>query len=70
MTTPAVLTAPELRFLADARTATLATRADDGSARLVPICFVVLGDQALLVTPLDEKPKSVADPRDLERVRD
>lgn len=72
MTTPAVLTAPELRFLAGARTATLATRSDGGAARLVPICFVVLEDsgQPMIVTPLDEKPKSVADPRDLERVQD
>ncbi len=71
MTSGAPLSDPQLRFLASARTATLATRADGGHARLVPICFVVLHlPAAAIVTPLDEKPKQVADPRELERVRD
>lgn len=72
MSSPAVLNDLQLRFLAGARTATLATRGPDGAARLVPICFVALaaGERPLIVTPLDEKPKAVADPRDLERVRD
>jgi PPOX class probable F420-dependent enzyme len=73
MTSESVLSGAERRFLEEARTATLATRSPDGgSARLVPICFVVLDLAAgpCLVTPLDEKPKRVADPRDLERVRD
>ncbi len=69
-----VLSPIERGFLAAARTAVLATRAPDGHSRLVPICFVVTRDPAtggpILHTPLDEKPKSVADPRDLERVRD
>jgi PPOX class probable F420-dependent enzyme len=60
----------ELDVLADARTATLATIAADGSPHLVPVCFVVLGDPAAIYTPLDEKPKRVSDPHDLERVRD
>ena len=63
----------ERSFLAAARRAILATVAPDGAPRLVPICFVVAdGDGGGLVvhTPLDEKPKRVADPRELERVRD
>ena len=35
---------------------------------MVPICFVLDGDS--LVSPLDEKPKTVEDPHDLARVRD
>lgn len=60
-------------FLTVARTAVLATIAPDGAPRLVPICFAVSDDtdgRLVLHTPLDEKPKRVADPRDLERVRD
>ena len=55
-------------ILGTARRATLATIAPDGRPRLVPVCFVVLGD--LFWSPLDEKPKSVDDPRRLARVRD
>ena len=67
-----VLTAAQRAFLTTARTATLATRSDGGGARLVPICFVVLEDRGrhVVVTPLDEKPKAVTDPHELERVRD
>jgi PPOX class probable F420-dependent enzyme len=37
----------------------------------VPICFVLdEGPAPVLYSPLDEKPKSVADPRSLARVRD
>jgi PPOX class probable F420-dependent enzyme len=64
----AVLSADQRAFLADARTATLATIAPDGSPRLVPVCFVVDGDT--VYSPLDEKPKNVADVRELARVRD
>lgn len=60
----------ELALLADARRAVLATRRPDGGARLVPITFAYDGDAGLLYFALDEKPKSVADPRDLARVRD
>ena len=72
MSTDSPLTPPEHAFLAAARSAVLATIAADGRPRLVPICFVVgpPGDPPVVDTPLDEKPKSVADPRDLERVRD
>ncbi len=66
---------PEARtFLADARTATLATIDPEGRPRLVPICFVLAAADGpggpVLYSPLDEKPKAVADPRSLARVRD
>lgn len=67
-----VLTQAEVIFLAAARTAVLATTGVDGRPRLVPICFAFdAADQPLRIwSPLDEKPKRVADPHDLERVRD
>jgi PPOX class probable F420-dependent enzyme len=63
------LTPAEHRLLTEARRATLATTAPNGHPRLVPICFVV-GDDDALWTPLDDKPKTVTDVRDLARVRD
>ena len=60
--------APDPTFLLDARRATLATIAPDGRPRLVPVCFVVVDD--VIWSPLDEKPKSIDDPRALARVRD
>jgi PPOX class probable F420-dependent enzyme len=62
------LSPQERELLADARRATLGTVDPEGRPRLVPICFVVLED--VLWTPLDEKPKAVADPHALARVRD
>jgi PPOX class probable F420-dependent enzyme len=62
------LTPEERAFLGDARRATLATIGEDSRPRLVPICFVLVGDA--LVTPIDEKPKATADPRNLARVQD
>jgi PPOX class probable F420-dependent enzyme len=72
MTADTLLTPAQRAFLVAARTVVLATIAPDGRPRLVPICFVVgEGERPLVVrTPLDEKPKSVADPRHLERVTD
>jgi PPOX class probable F420-dependent enzyme len=64
------LEAAQRAFLAGARRATLATLAPDGRPRLVPICFVLEPDAAVVWTPLDEKPKSVDDVRRLARVRD
>lgn len=68
------LSARDLDLLRRARRGVLATTASDGAARLVPITFVVFkpshGEQTLIYSPLDEKPKSVADPRHLARVRD
>jgi PPOX class probable F420-dependent enzyme len=52
------------------RTATLATTAPDGRARLVPICFTLDDSGTRLYMPLDEKPKRATDARDLARVRD
>lgn len=62
------LAAADATFLGDTRRATLATIAPDGRPRLVPVCFVVIDD--VVWSPLDEKPKSVDDPRGLARVRD
>lgn len=72
MTATGPISAEQRDVLAAARTATLATIAADGTPRLVPICFVVAdgGLGPVIYTPLDEKPKRVADVRDLERVRD
>jgi PPOX class probable F420-dependent enzyme len=70
-----ILTPAERRFIARARRAVMATRSPDERPRLVPICFVLdpeddpLG-RPRLYTPLDEKPKRVADPRLLARVQD
>ena len=60
--------ADERRWLEGARSATLATIDPVGHPRLVPICFVLVDDD--IWSPLDEKPKSTADPRRLARVRD
>jgi PPOX class probable F420-dependent enzyme len=69
--TATTLTPDEVRFLAEARTATLATARPDGGARLVPICFVAVdGTPCLVYTPIDEKPKQTDDPRALARVGD
>jgi PPOX class probable F420-dependent enzyme len=70
-----ILGEPERAFVADRRTATLATTAPDGRPRLVPVCFVLASavdavGRAILYTPLDEKPKATTDPRGLARVRD
>jgi len=48
----------------------LATIASDGAPRPVPITFALAEDESVIYSALDEKPKSVADPRDLARVRD
>jgi PPOX class probable F420-dependent enzyme len=66
------LTEAELLFLATARSAVLGTMGADGRPRLVPICFAFDAAESPLRiwTPLDDKPKTVADPHDLERVRD
>jgi PPOX class probable F420-dependent enzyme len=64
-----VLTPGDRALLDEARTATLATVDAGGQPRLVPVCFVV--DEAdVLWSPLDEKPKRVADVRSMARVRD
>jgi len=69
-----ILSDDERAFLAAARTATLATIAPSGRPRLVPICFVVgedaSGGAPRIHSPLDDKPKRSAEPRDLARVQD
>lgn len=68
-----VLSAAQRRFVESRRTATLATIGPDGSPRLVPICFALApltASETVLYTPLDEKPKAVADVHELARVRD
>jgi PPOX class probable F420-dependent enzyme len=66
------LTQAELAFLDAARSVVLGTVTADGGPRLVPICFAFdATDGPLRIwTPLDDKPKRVADPHDLKRVRD
>ncbi len=64
------LDADRRAFVAGARTATLVTIDGDGVPRPVPICFVLDPDAAVLVTPIDEKPKRTDDPHALARVRD
>jgi PPOX class probable F420-dependent enzyme len=65
-----ILSRDERSFLEAARRAVLATISSDGRPRLVPICFVVDPAGPVLYTPLDDKPKTVDDPRQLARVRD
>lgn len=50
----------------------LATIRPDGTPRLVPIAFALVerAEGLTLYSALDEKPKTVADPRGLARVRD
>ena len=68
------LTTAERLLLDGARTAVLATIDPTGSPRLVPICYVTLeataGAGPTIYSPLDAKPKRVADPHQLARVRD
>jgi PPOX class probable F420-dependent enzyme len=65
-----LLSGDQRAFLGSARRAVLATIAPDGHPRLVPICFVVIGDPPILYTPIDDKPKLSSDPFALARVRD
>jgi PPOX class probable F420-dependent enzyme len=70
----AVIEPARRRFVAEARTATLATIASDGRPRLVPVCFALapedIAGRPVIWTPLDEKSKRDPDPRHLARVRD
>jgi PPOX class probable F420-dependent enzyme len=69
-----ILSPVERAFLAAARRAVLATIDPDGQPRLVPICHVVGDDdklgRPLLYTPIDDKPKTTPNPRQLSRMRD
>jgi PPOX class probable F420-dependent enzyme len=64
------LTTPQRTFLTTARRGVLATIAPDGRPRTVPICFVLEETEAVLWTPIDDKPKRADDPLALARVRD
>jgi PPOX class probable F420-dependent enzyme len=67
------LNAEQLELLGSARRAVLATIAADGRPRLVPCAYAIAepaGGGLFVYSALDDKPKSVADPRDLARVRD
>ncbi|HTS14304.1 MAG TPA: pyridoxamine 5'-phosphate oxidase family protein [Candidatus Sulfotelmatobacter sp.] len=58
-------------LLQTARRAVLATVAADGRPRLVPICYwTPAGEPLVVYSALDDKPKAVADPLRLARVRD
>jgi coenzyme F420-0:L-glutamate ligase/coenzyme F420-1:gamma-L-glutamate ligase len=63
-------TPEELAFVRDRRVGRLATVRPDGSPAVVPFCYAVVewAEGPALVSPLDEKPKSVAT-TDLARVR-
>jgi PPOX class probable F420-dependent enzyme len=56
----------EEAFVRAQRVARLATTGEDGDPHIVPVCYAFDGSR--FYTPLDEKPKRVAD-RDLQRVR-
>ena len=60
------LTQATRRFLAEQRSARLATVDAEGRPHIVPIVFVYEGD--VVYTPIDRKPKSVG-PERLRRVR-
>src|SRR4051812_19595009 len=68
-----IISPVERAFVAAGRTATLATLDPQGQPRLVPICFVLGGDDRMgrprVYTPIDEKPKASAAPKQLARVR-
>jgi PPOX class probable F420-dependent enzyme len=64
------LTPAEAALLDESRRAVLATIRPDGRPRLVPVTYAADRSAGVLYSPLDEKPKSVADPRRLARVRD
>jgi PPOX class probable F420-dependent enzyme len=63
----------ELAFLIAARYAILATVDPKGRPRAVPVCFIAEADDSgglEVLTPLDDKPKSIEDKHGLARVRD
>jgi PPOX class probable F420-dependent enzyme len=64
------LSPADAALLADSRRAVLATVRPDGRPRLVPITFTVDAAADVVYSPLDEKRKSVENPRALARVRD
>jgi PPOX class probable F420-dependent enzyme len=65
-----ILRLSDRRLLDGSRTATLATLDPNGRPRLVPCCFAVDPVREVVWTPIDEKPKQSAEPRQLGRVTD
>lgn len=61
-----MLTPDQARFLDAHRVARLATADGDGAPHVVPVCFVVDGDNAYIT--IDQKPKS-GPARNLKRLR-
>ena len=70
MTAGSILSTAQRRFLTSARRITLVTGAADGTPRPVPICFVLADEGAVLLSPVDEKPKRSDDPMALARIHD
>ena len=70
MTAGSILSTAQRRFLTSARRMTLVTGAADGTPRPVPICFVLADEGAVLLSPVDEKPKRSDDPMALARIHD
>jgi len=66
MTSRTTLTEAEVAFVSRQRVARLATADANGSPHVVPVCYAF--DGACFYTPLDEKPKRVAESK-LRRVR-
>jgi PPOX class probable F420-dependent enzyme len=68
----ASLTDDQRALLERSRRAVLGTISPNGRPRLVPIAFAVVGaaPELIVYSALDEKPKTVSDPRQLARVRD
>lgn len=67
------LTGADFQLLSEARRATLTTVRPDGRPRPVPVCFTYVREakgEPRIYVALDAKPKRVADPRRLARVRD
>jgi len=64
------LSPADAALLTESRRAVLATVRPDGRPRLVPITFTVDAGADVVYSPLDEKRKSVENPRALARVRD
>lgn len=68
----AQLTQDQRDLLQGSRRAVLGTISPSGRPRLVPVAFVVVeaSRDLIVYSALDEKPKTVSDPRSLARVRD
>ena len=66
------LTDDQRALLERSRRAVLGTISPSGRPRLVPVAFAVVetAPELIVYSALDEKPKTVSDPRQLARVRD